>query len=239
MRRRFEVSRMRTPSPPRFRPWESRSGPDLPPPAPSLSEKEFDFDAHWQKRHTRIIRDGNEERVVIEKDSPIGFRIDHQYDTLHAAAIANDEKGIERLLQGGHRDYLNEYNQDGQTPLQSAIDYSSHRAISYLVEQGAHANEYNRDGEYTAWILANAYAESIAYMNMVPLMALAQALAQRGELHKYQIKKQKKRVPEVKKINKFEAKPSKRIRLRRRAVLEEAAPETSAEAEYDEYLLNV
>ncbi|GMU19615.1 MAG: hypothetical protein AMXMBFR12_08070 [Candidatus Babeliales bacterium] len=240
-RRSFEKN---LPAP--FGPWESHSGPLLPCPPPSvtpppqlLENKEFDFHEHWLKMHTKMVTqaDGKVE-YIIEKEKPFAMRPDHEYCTLHEAVIANDIIALKRMLKSqSHREHLDSYNIEGQTPLQAAVEFGSDQAIAYLVQEGAHANFQNRDGEYTAWILAKEYARSVAHMNVVPLMVLSQALAQKGELEEYARDKKKKRFK--KDDFKKSTKPKKIIRLRRRVPVREATPELPPENEYDSYLLNV
>lgn len=235
--------RARTPSPHYrpFRPWESEPGLDLPPPLvapPPPPQKEFNFCEHWQKKHTRSVArvDGTIE-YIIEKEKPIQTRPDHWYGTLHEAAIADDVKGIKQLLEHeNHKRFLDGYDLEGQTPLQAAVDYSSVNAIDYLIRQAAGAGTSNRDGEYTAWTLAQAYAELVGHTNVVPLMALSHALAQTGKLQNFELKKRKKAYKE-KKPTFIKPILSHKIRLRRRAPIVHS-PERE-DQEYDEYLLNV
>lgn len=201
---------------------------------PETVHKEFDFYGHWFKKHTKLI--SNDVRVILP-DKPVEYLFDHNYETLHEAALANDEKGIEKLLRSEyHKEHLNAFNNDGQTALQCAIDYGCDNAIACLIKYGARVDFQNRDGEYDAWTLAKLYAESTVCMNVIPLMALQQALAQKGELDKYSCQKKKKRVEEKKVA---QEKPRKIIRLKRRAgPMPVPAPEPE-EGEYDPYLLNV
>lgn len=230
-----------------FGPWESQSGPLLPCPPPSvtpppqpLEGKEFDFYEHWLKMHTKMVtRTDDKVEYIIEKEKPFTLRPDHEYGTLHEAVVANDIIALKRMLKSqSHREHLNSYNMEGQTPLQAAVEFGSDQAIAYLVQEGARANLQNRDGEYTAWVLAQEYARSAAHMNVVPLMVLSQALAQKGELEGYAIDKKKKRFKKDD-FKKPTSKPKKIIRLRRRTPIREATPELPPENEYDSYLLNV
>lgn len=218
-------------------PWDRAPSPEFKRPEPMLT-KEFNFYEHYRNKHTKVVISScggtTSEQAVEIRDRP-SYRLDHCYGTLHEAAIADDEKGIERMLKNEyHQRHLNEYNNDGQTPLQCAVDYSSCKAIECLIKHGALVGLPNEAREYTAWTLALLYSESIACMNVVPLMALQQALAQKGELYKFKPIK-KKRPIEEKKVP-F-AKPSRIIRLRGQAPRDPSpVPE---ENEYDSYLLNV
>ena len=217
-RRSFEQAvQGRAPSPMPLYPWG-------PMPAPEFKKlepvpQEFNFYEHYRNKHTkRVTRSGDGitiEEVVEIDESSNSYRVDHRYNSLHGAAIADDEIAIERMLKNEyHKWHLNEYNEEGQTPLQCAVDYSCCKAIECLIKHGAQADLPNQMGEYTAWTLAKLYSESTGYTNVVPLMALQQALAQKGELYKYKSSK-KKRPIEEKKVP--VAKPSRIIRLRRQA----------------------
>jgi hypothetical protein len=238
-RRSFDrAEQAEVPSPMSVFPSDRVPSPEFKKPEP-LPTKEFNFYEHYINKHTKtVIR--FDEGVAIEemcqvRDRLVSYRADHYYGTLHEAAIADDAKGIERMLQAEyHKKSLNKYNAEGQTPLQCAVDYSCCNAIECLIKHGALADLQNKAGKYSAWTLAQAYAESIAYMNVVPLMALQQALSKKGELHKYRPFK-KKRSLEEKKIPYI--KPSRMIKLRRRAARNPTPP--LEDEEYDSYLLNV
>lgn len=230
-----------------YGPWEPQSGPlfscpppSVTPPPQPLEGKEFDFQEHWLKMHTKMVtRADGQVEYIIEKEKPFTIRPDHEYGTLHEAVVANDIIALKRMLKSqSHREYLDSYNREGQTPLQAAVEFGCDQAIAYLVQEGARVNLQNRDGEYTAWILAKEYARSSVHMNVVPLMVLSQALAQKGELEEYARDKKKKRFKKDD-LKKTTNKPKKIIRLRRRVPVREATPELPPENEYDSYLLNV
>lgn len=245
-RRSFEVLPKRTTSPKSFRPWESQSRPDLPPPSvapppppvPFTTKIAFDFNMHWQKKHTRSVAraDGTVE-YIIEQEKPMPTRPDHSYGTLHEAAIADDVKGIKQLLNSEeYREFIDGYDMEGQTPLQAAVDYSSTNAIEYLVKEGAHAEISNREGDYSAWTLAQEYAEFGGYTNVVPLMAFSQALSEMGKLQNFEPKNKKKKTYKEKKPS-FARPLSYKVKLRRQAP-KSPSPQRE-DGEYDSYLLNV
>lgn len=238
-RRSFDgTSQGRAPSPVPVFPWDPAPSPEFKRPEP-MPVKEFNFYEHYRNKHTQTVMRLDEgiatEQVVEIRDAPVPYRADHIYQTLHEAAIANDEKGIERMLQNEyHKEHLNQYNNEGQTPLQCAVDYSSCKAIECLIKHGALADLQNEAREYTAWTLATMYSETNGYTNVVSLMALQQALAQKGELYKYKKSKNKRPIEEKKVVL---AKPSRVIKLRRRAGRNPTPP--IEDEQYDSYLLNV
>lgn len=205
-------------------------------------EKPFDFMSYFLKKFTQEITkcDGTQETIQL-KSPPITMRADHCYSTLHEAAIANDEKGIEKLLQlDEHKMQLNGFDLDGQTPLQCAIDYSADKAIICLIMHGAQAEAENQAGEYSAWTLAKAYFDSKIGTNVLPFMTLQHALMLRGEYKKNYAKKKKTVEAETVKIPE-QNKPSKKILLRRRTQkisTPEYAPAPDDQDD-DPYLLNV
>lgn len=195
----------------------------------------FDFETYFQARHVNDVPLPNgtlEHRIA--RDLKATFRLDHFYATLHEAAAADDVVGIERLLKDeSHALQLNLFDHEGQTPLQVAVDCASDAAIAYLVECGALPDIGNRSGEYTAWTLAQGYAYSTAYMNVVPLMVLRQAMYSQGIPISDQKKKRKvKDTPQLR-----AQKPSKIIRLRRQKARQDLLREE--ELTDEEYLLNV
>lgn len=217
-------------------------GPPVAPKEFGPRTQEFDFFEHRMQKHTKTVsyfEDGQMKEEIVEAACPITMRPDHTYSSIHEAAMANDEKGIERFLVSDYRGLLvNAYDEDGQTALQCAVDYACDKAIACLINAGARADFPNRASQYTAWTLAQFYSESTGHMNVVPLMALQQALAQKGELGQYHIKKKKTRVLEQRAA---QDKPRKIIRLRRNPARQLPAPELQADPEpdYDPYSLNV
>lgn len=206
-------------------------------------EKPFDFMSYFLKKFTQEITkgDGTQEAIQL-KSSPITMRTDPCYNTLHEASIANDEKGIEKLLQlDEHKMQLNRFDLDGQTPLQCAIDYNADKAIICLIMHGAQADIKNQAGEYTAWTLAKAYFDSKIGTNVLPFMTLQHALMLKGEDKKNYAKK-KKTVEEAKTVKMPEQnKPSRKIFLKRRTQkppVPEYAPMPDDQDD-DPYLLNV
>lgn len=206
----------------------------------SQPRAEFNFCEHWTKKHTHTVTLYENGRIREEiretRGSPITARPDHVYYSLHEAAMANDERGIERLLVN-FAGLPNAYDNNGQTALQCAVDYACDKAIACLIKHGARADFLNLNGDYTAWTLAQLYSQSTGYINNVPLLALQQALAQKGELAQYRMKKKARDLEQ----NPTQAKPRKMIRLRRNPPPRERAPELEPEQEpdYDSYLLNV
>lgn len=225
----------------------------------SWMKEEFDFYKHRQAFAGEITVDGIPQGFPIK--SQVVFRPDHQYATLHDAAQADDPKGIELLLtREEHKKYLNGFDGDGQTPLQRAIDYGCHNAISFLIQNGALVDAYNREHEYNAWTLAKAYFDAKIEMNVVPFQIIEEALAQKGELEKYlqedkrKHKKDKKApvsrpasmpAPPEPPARIADEKPSRKVYLRRRSArseLDEVLPmpkEDPPTPPYEEYLLNV
>lgn len=207
-------------------------------------EKSFDFMNHYLKKFTQEITKDDGTQETIQLKSPlVTMRPDHCYSTLHEASIANDEKGIEKLLQlDEHKMWLNRFDINGQTPLQCAIDYSSDKAIICLIKNGAHADVSNQDGQYTAWTLAKAYFDSKIYTNVVPFMTLQHALMLSSGLQNYYAKRKRAVKEENTAKMPVQNKPSKIIYLKRRIQKETSASEYdpgSDEQEYDPYLLNV
>jgi hypothetical protein len=213
-------------------------------------EKPFDFMSYFLKKFTQEITkcDGTQETIQL-KSPPITMRSDHCYSTLHEAAIANDEKGIEKLLQlDEHKMQLNGFDLDGQTPLQCAIDYSADKAIICLIMHGAQADVKNQAGEYTAWTLAKAYFDSKIGASVLPFMTLQHALMLKGcttkslSEYKKNYAKKKKTVEETKTVKMPEQnKPSRKIFLKRRTQkppVPEYAP-VPDDQDDDPYLLNV
>lgn len=239
-RRSYEVTRERTPCPQPFGPWESQSGPMLPPPPMTLPpppppiENTFDFYNHWQRIHTRHV---SMDTYTLETERP--FRVDHYYETLHEAARANDLVALQRMFKHEyHRDRLNCYNLEGQTPLQAAVEFSADKAISFLVKMGAEVYIKNRDNEYTAVTLAQAYSELPGNVNIIPLMALQQAYFEKMG-HPLPIERHKKKKRPIKEIKiPYYQKPSRIVKLSRRHKSADISSQ-SEEAEYDPYLLNV
>ncbi|CAN5211430.1 hypothetical protein BH09DEP1_BH09DEP1_3110 [soil metagenome] len=201
----------------------------------SITPNPFDFTTYYLEKFTQTVTksDGTQETVFV-RVAPMDFRPDHIYSTLHEAALANDPKGIERLLAVSRAGILNAYNPEGQTPLQCAVDHGCSAAIACLIKHGARADMLNQNGEYNSWTLAKAYFESKTFTNVVSFMALEDALAQNGQLGAYKIKKPKT-VLKAKKL--CEGKPSRIIRLRRQ-IPREPTPELG-DGEFDPYLLNV
>lgn len=199
------------------------------------SSTDFDFYNHRQKFMSTVTIDGVLQGIA-PKDMKSPMRSDHLYETLHAAAAADDAKGIELLLGlPKHRRFLDGFDATGQTPLQVAVDCGCSNAIEALIKNGADVYAYDQDGNYTALSLAHAYFTATIYTNVVPLLKMKELL---GDSLTISFKKNKK----VKKESAIssEQKPTKKIILRRRrnrCITPE--PHADKSPEYDPYLLNV
>ena len=198
------------------------------------TEKTFDFTGYCLQKFSKTIKNQDRDEVaIVIKSSPIFFAQNHTYSTLHEAAMADDCKGIQRLLASGHEGWLNGFDHEGQTPLQKAIDYGCINAIACLIHHGACVGVYNREYEYNAWTLAKAYFDSKVFTNVAPFIVLSELISQKGELHLFKTKKQKKPLEQKKAP---EVRPNKKIRLRKNIPRD---PTPELEADYDPYLSNV
>lgn len=101
--------------------------------------------------------------------------IDHKYASIYEAVKADDIKGIESFL--GTVD-INEYNEDGDTPLHCAVDFFAASAIKLLILMGADLDKKDKDGKYSPSQLAEQYNDESPFQNPVAWRAIQDARAE-------------------------------------------------------------
>lgn len=196
---------------------------------------DFDLHAHRQRFITLHDVDGAPQGVCY-RSLKLSARPDHRYRTLHEAAAADDVRGIDLLLrQDTNQNHLESFDENGQTPLQVAVDCGSGGAIEALLKRGANVHTYDANQEYTALSLAQAYFTATVDANHGPLLVMKQVL---GDSLQVSFKKNKKSKKAT--TTSVQKPTTTKIRLRRR-IERSVTPEPPADKspEYDPYVLNV
>lgn len=97
-------------------------------------------------------------QALVDKNINLNLKNVWGERALHWAAGPNNVEAVDFLLTRGHMAQINAQDNEGNTPLCSAIIHGSYEAAKLLLERGANTNIINSQGKNLA-VLASEYAD--------------------------------------------------------------------------------
>ena len=114
------------------------------------------YDRKFKKFGTLVKSEYNVNTYLMAERAPMPQVANHEYETLHDAAKADDVIGMCKLFAQGY--HVNALNADGDRPLHCAIEYRSLKALALLAQKQADIRAYDAKQQFTP-VLFLLYAQ--------------------------------------------------------------------------------